>query len=470
MARGNVVTPRAPTSLGPEALVALWPVAVLAWRRTLPTEVFSLSEDDFSRMLDAWAVSGGDLLPADVWPPGPAWLAGAVMRAGVPLHTAPSVVNLASVTLAFVLASDMARRLGASPGGRLAAIAAVATGPWPAWLGLSALAEPPSALGFLAVAHGMVRLGEGGRGAAAQICLGAALAALCRYESWAVALAASAFLASHRGLRVVALVPLVVPVAWTALELHWSGDLWFLTYARDLIGSTSWRPEGIEGHVERLVAIVDACGPLLPLGLLGLWRGRALGSRLFDLWLATLLAYLLAEALQFAGTHNPARLWLGHALLLPVGLALVFDAVRPALTGVLLAGTAVLTLPRWTPAPQGYDADTAAIAIRTREALASAPGSTVVIEAIPWRCVAVKALIGDPTRVVWDRVPNGEPITPDHPSLLVGGPKLITAELAEVDAQFVVTASPWIAARVARVGESIAEAGGWTLWRVRTDR
>lgn len=469
MAHRNVVTPRAPPSYAPEALIALWPVAVLAWRRTLPTEVFSLSEDDFSRMLDAWAVSEGDLLPTDVWPPGPAWLAGAVMRAGVPLHTAPSVVNLVSVTLAFVLASDIARRHGASPGARLAAIAAVAMGPWPAWLGLSALAEPPAALGFLAVAHGMVRLGEGGGGALAQICLGAALAALCRYESWAVALATSAFLAS-RGLRVVALAPLVVPVGWTALELHGSGDFAFLTHAREILERARWRRSAPEAELEQIAALVEACGLLLPLGLLGLWRSRLHAAPLFALWVATLLAYLLAIALDYGGIHNPPRLWLGHALLLPVGLALVLDAVRPALTGVLLAGAAALTLPRWTPAPQGYDADTVAIAIRTREALASAPGNTVVVEAIPWRCVAVKALIGDPTRVVWDRVANGEPITPDHPSMLVGGPNLILGELAEVHAQFVVTASPWIAARVARVAEPIAEAGEWTLWRVRANR
>lgn len=454
--------------LAPEALAALWPAAVLAWRRTLPVEVFSLSEDDFSRTLDAFAVSRGEPFPTDMWPPGPAWLAGALMRAGVPLHAAPAVLNLLSVTIALVLASDVARRLGVGPWARLAAVAAVALGPWPAWLGLSGLAEPPAALGFALLAHGIVRVVEHGRGARAQVCAGAALAALCRYEAWALAIAAAGFLATRREARAVALLPLVVPIGWTALEHHWSHSFEFLTNARTILESTDWRPTGAAYYAELVGTLLDAAGPLLPLALFGMWCGRtdARAAPVFAVWTATALVHLAAGALDYGATHNPARVWLGHAVLVPVGLALVLDRLRPVLTGALLAGTAAFMLPRWEPVPEGYDADTLAIATQTRAALAGSPAeSTVVVEAIPWSCVAMKALIGAPERVVWDRIADGEPISETHPSILLGRPEQIEAELAGEHARFVVTASPEIADSVARVAEPVARAGDWTLWR-----
>lgn len=482
--------------LPPETLILAWPSAVIAWRQNLAVEVFSLSEDDFARTLDAWAVAHGTPFPTDIWPPGPAWLAGALMRLGVGLEAAPTAVNLASITLALVLASDIARRLGVSAPLRLLAVAGVALLHWPAWLGLSGLAEPPAALAFVALAHGAVRLsgarpglpgdeaaipggarasGLDARGARTQICAAAALAALCRYESWVLPLFAAGLLWMHRPDRrvpgmLVALAPFAVPLAWVALQIVWNGNLQFATESRDKLLTSHWRPEGVKYYTGLFTDVVEACGPLLPLGLVGGWLYRRQGAvrSLLILWLGTAICFLAAGILGFGGTHNTPRLWLGHVLLLPVGIALGLRdmAVRPILGGALLLGLATVCLPGWGPAPSGYDADTAAVGFATRKALAAMPGSNVVVEVVPWECMAMKGLIGEPGRVIWDRDPTGEPLSRTHTSLLNGSAGDTLALLAARHAQFVVTASPGTAGGMAPLGQVLVQSGEWTLWEI----
>lgn len=482
--------------LPPETLILAWPAAVIAWRQTLAVEVFSLSEDDFARTLDAWAVAHGTAFPTDIWPPGPAWLAGALMRVGVPLEAAPTAVNLVSITLALALASDIARRLGVSAPLRLLAVAGVALLHWPAWLGLSGLAEPPAALAFVALAHGAVRLrgarpglpgdeaavqrgadasGLDARGARAQIFAAAALAALCRYESWVLPLLAAGLLWMHRPDRrlpgmLVALAPFAVPLAWIALQIAWNGNLQFATESRDNLQTSHWRPEGVEYYTGLFTDLVEACGPLLPLGLVGGWLSRrdpALRA-LLGLWLGTAICFLLAGILGFGGTHNTPRLWLGHILLLPVGIALGFRemALRPVWGVALLIGLGTVCLPGWVPTPMGYDEDTAAVGFATREALAATPGSNVVVEVVPWECMAMKGLIGEPGRVIWDRDPTGEPLSRTHTSLLDGSAGDTLTLLAARHAQFVVTASPGTAAVMAPLGQVLVQSGEWTLWEI----
>lgn len=465
--------------LPPETLILVWPAVVLAWHQTLAVAVFTLSEDDFARTLDAWAVAHGTPFPTDIWPPGPAWLAGALMRAGVGLEAAPTTVNLVSITLALMLASDIARRLGVAAPLRLLAVAGVALLHWPAWLGLSGLAEPPAALAFVALAHGAVRLGDpDAPGARAEVCAAAMLAALCRYESWALVPLGAGLLWFHRpgGPRrirpagaVLALLPFAVPLAWVALQVAWNGNLQFATESRDNLQTSHWRPEGIEYYTGVFTDLVEAGGPLLPLGLVGGWlsrKDRAVRPVL-ALWLGTAICFLLAGILGFGGTHNTPRLWLGHVLLLPVGIALGFRdlALRPIHGLALLVGLATVCLPSWVPTPVGYDADTAAVGFATRQALLAAPGSNVVVEVVPWECMAMKGLIGEPGRVIWDRDPTGDPLSKRHPSLLAGSGDTL-ALLAARHAQFVVTASPATAATMAPLAKVLARSGEWALWEL----
>jgi len=454
----------------PELLVLLWPIAVLAWRWTLPDEVFSLSEDDFARTLNAWAVGHGHLFPTDVWPPGPAWLAGALVAIGVPMQAAGTAVNLAAITVALALAGDIARRLGAPAPARAAALVGVAMLRWPAWLGLSGLAEPPAALAFVALAHGLVRLTQpGARLARTEIALAAGLAALCRYESWVLVPAAAAILWTRRrgALDALgALAPLVVPLGWVALQWRWNGNLGFALQSRETLLSTDWRPDGVEYDVGLFTDLLEATGPLLPLALLGGWGARRCeaGRGLALLWAGTAAVYLVAGLLGFGGTHNPPRLWLGHALLLPAGTALALRELRPGWLAALVVGLGTVCLPSWAPPPTGYSPETATVALATRDALEGAPGARVLVEAVPWKCLAMKALVGLPDRVTWDRDPTGEPIGPGHPSALQGSAAQVAQRLAEARAAFVVTATPESAATLATMGVRLAASGEWALW------
>ena len=469
----------------PELLLLLWPLAALAWRSTLPVEVFSLSEDDFSRMLDAWSVAHGSLLPTDVWPPGPAWCAGLLILVGVPFTIAPMLVNLAAVTLSMWLASDLARRLGVEAPLRLAAIASVAILPWPAWLGLSGLAEPLAALSVVLLAHATFRLDDpASPGARWQVTFGAIFATLCRYECWALGALAAVMLLVRRkdnGVRtwVQALLPLVFPLVWVGLETWWNGGfLDFATSVRSNLLTSQWRPTGATLYTRPFVDLIDAAGPLLPIGVLGAWasrRDRALRP-ILTVWVGSAVAYLSASLLGFAGLHNTPRLWLGHVLLLPIGVALAFarSRLRPGYAWALVLGLATVTAPAWEPQPEGYAPETAWIAQAARSAMASDPTSTIVVEAIPWECVAVKALIGDPARVLWDRDPNevqeagdAPPTSFSHPSMLAWPPDRIRQLLDDQHATFVITAREASAARLGRIGTERARFGRYTLWETK---
>lgn len=460
----------------PETLILAWPAAVVAWRTTLSVDVFSLSEDDFARTLDAWAVSRGTVFPTDVWPPGPAWAAGALMRLGIPLEASPTVINLGAITLALVLTSDIARQLGVPGPLRLAAVASATLPRWPAWLGLSGLAEPPAALAFVALAHGAVRINSPHyRGARTEILLASAVAALSRYEAWILAPIAVGLLLRHRPDRrarwlFVAVLPLFVPVVWVSLQLVWNGNLEFAVLARSTLQTTNWRPEGESYYIGLIQDFLDACGPLLPLGILGGWLSRRERTTqlLVLIWTGTAMAYLAAGCVGFGGVHNPPRIWLGHALLLPVGIALAFRAaqLRTAWVSALVIGVALVCLPSWIPTPTGYDPDTEVIADRTREELLATPGSMVVVEAVPWACLPMKALIGDPGRVIWDREPDGEPLSTRHPSLLGGDVRVVATMLAARNVQFVVTGDDETLVNMKLLGQPIANAGAWILWEL----
>ena len=458
----------------------VWVALVVAWRSSLSVTVFSLSEDDFSRTLQAWAVAHGTLFPTDVWPPGPAWAGGALIRLGLPMEIAVSTVNLAAVAGALALSGDIARRLGVSATARFAALVCAGMLRWPAWLALSGLAEPPSAFGMVLLAHGAVRLGAAGRYARAQVCAGAMIAALCRYEPWVLAPCAVLLLWPRAGDggsrtlgRFIALLPLAVPLGWVALELHW-GNQGFATVSRDTLARTHWRPEGWEYQLDLLGDVAEACGPMLLVGLVGGWRARdrPMVRRLSLLWSGTALAYLVAGALGFGGTHNPPRIWLGHALMLPVfvGLALESMALRVEYLAALVLGFGAECLPGWAEAPTGYDSATETMADRARQALHDAPGSAVVIEVVPWSCVALDALIGEPDRVIWDRDPTGEPLSLTHKSLLRGSVGDVAATLADRHAWLVVTGTPETTDAIGHLGAAIATSGPWTLWSVGAAR
>ncbi len=458
-----------------EAWLLLWPLAVLAWRATLDVEVFSLSEDDFSRTLDGWRVAHGTLFPTDVWPPGAAWLVGLLLAFGAPLHAAPALVNLAAITAAVVLASDAARRLGAPAPARLLAAAIVLGSRWPAWLGLSALAEPPGALGFALVVHGLIRRQTGDRGARTEVIAGAALAALCRYEAWAVAVGAAVALAvdaaeaSRLRRAAGAAAALAVPLAWTALEWAWNRDVSFLLHSREMLSANPGSARGVDYLSGLVFDLLQGCGPALVLAALGAWATRE-DRRLrpiLALWGGTAIAYLLAGALGFAGAHNPARVWLGHALVLPIFAAPYlarWSRERRIGAGIVAAAAC---LPFWAPVPGGYDTDTARIAARTRGELAAAPGLRVMVEAVPWACVAVDGLIGAPELVSWDRIPDGTPLSPTHLSELGGDVDTVRAALRARGIGFVVTGSLDHVRTLAELADDLERDGRWTLWRVR---
>lgn len=465
------------------ALVCLWPLAALAWWWTRSVEVFALSEDDFSRMLDAWRVAHGSLFPTDVWPPGPAWLGGLLILVGVPFTLAPMVVNLASITAALALSVDLCRRLGADAGTAVLSAALVGMGHWTGWLGLSGLAEPVAAAALLTLAHGVVRMGEepapeGRRfDPRWQVSLAATFAGTCRYEAWAIAALGMTLLLVRRPDRralslVQALLPLVFPVAWVALEAYWNGGLLdFATSVRSNLLTSEYRPKGALLYARPFTDLVDAAGPVLPLAALGAWvsRGDRTVRPLIVVWIVSLIAYLGASLLGFAGLHNTPRLWLGHVLLLPVGLTALWrsTSLRAVHVGALALGLATRELPAWGPHPEGYTAEVAWVSQATREAMAVDPDAIVVVEAVPWECVSIKALIGAPERTLWDRDPNAVVAgRTDAPGILSWTGDELRARLRAAKVSLVVTSRPATAERLAKVGRKRASFGPHTLWEV----
>jgi hypothetical protein len=460
-------------------LVLLWPLCALAWWSTLPVEVFSLSEDDFSRMLDAWAVSRGVLLPTDIWPPGPAWVAGLLILLGVPFRYAPLLVNLAALTASLALSVDLCRRLGVDRWVALLSALLVGMLHWTGWLGLSGLAEPLAGLCLVVLAHGVVRMGDAAAGgrldARWQVSLAATFAGASRYECWAIAVLGAILLlvrrpdTSRRSLY-QALLPLLFPVVWVALEMAWNdGVLDFAWSVRSNLLASEWAPKGGRLLLRPFLDLVDATGPLLPLAAVGAWSLREDRTirALLTVWIASAVAYLAASLLGFAGLHNTPRLWLGHALLLPVGLAALWrqTGLRAVHVAALAVGLATRELPAWSAHPEGYTADVGWIAQAARVAMPVE--GKVIVEAVPWECVSIKALIGEPLRTMYDRDPNAivEGQATGATILSWTGGELL-ARLKAQDVRLVVTSRAATAERLERVAERRAEFGPHVLWEV----
>lgn len=461
-------------------LVLAWPVAVLGWWATLPGRVFTLSEDDFSRMLDAWAVSRGTLFPTDVWPPGPAWVAGALDLVGVPYLYAPMLVNLACITVSLGLAVDLSRRLGVDRWTALGSVAMVGMLHWTGWLGLSGLAEPVAGLALVVLAHGVVRMGEEADGIPLsprwQVALAATFAGTCRYECWAIAALGTTLLLVRspgpgwRNLLPAAL-PVVFPIVWMGLELYWNdGVLDFATSVRSNLLTSSWRPVGAALYTRPFTDLLDASGALLPLAAVGAWRARHDRTirALLTVWIASAAAYLAASLLGFAGLHNTPRLWLGHVMLLPVGLAALWRAfpLGRIVVAALALGLATRELPAWEPYPEGHTADVGWIAEAAADALEADPTARVMVEAVPWECVSIKALIGDPDRVDWDRDPNSLVEGSADPSALAWSGAELRSRLQAAGVRFVVTSREATATRLERVARQRARHGPHALWEL----
>lgn len=353
----------------------LTPIASAVALRALATGVavalgfFAVSDDDFARVVIAqsfaeaprWDPSGTSWLPL------PFWLNGALMALFGPHFWVARGFAIAC-SLASVAAVYQAS-LWFGLDRRSAWLAALVSSvlPHAVWLGYATVPEGLAAalclLGVASTAQPELRLRWLGAG-----CLAAAT--LCRYETWAVALAVAALnLKDAVALRQSALVgPLALcvvgPLAWMGHGwLHHGDPTFFLdrvaSYRRAL-------GQGSGGEFRSLLntpSLLLRCEPELAaaalLGLLPRVRRALPDLRRLGIGIGALLILLvLGDLGDGAPTHHPERAllfaWLGGCVLVGAALPLAFRYHRAGGLAVLGA-VLVLALARpWTLPEHGF--------------------------------------------------------------------------------------------------------------------
>ena len=418
-----------------------------AWQRVgngLP--VFALSADDFSRMLDARSVAAGTLLPTDVWPPLPAWLAGALVWVGVPFSAAPAVVNFACAALAAVVTADCAVRMGV---GRLTAVT-TAFGwlilPWTLRLGASGLAEMPAAAAISVAMLGVVF------GRAGVVAVGILAATMCRYEAIAFVVPFWVWVVARGGRQTRDVVWLPVPclffVAWMAWSERVNGDA--LAFVGLVHSEAGARPPLARALARTAIDCGFAMGWVLPLGLVGLYlsvrraRGHWGDDPQFG-WAAFVgLAAVVALAAQLAGLHgihNAPRFWLVYgALVLPfAAIAVDQVAARFSVAVFLPVALSLAFLPVTIAAPPELRLDTYAAAAAIGSGGGASGGgdggsdldrrlseAPLLVEVDGWEFRALMVLVG-PDRVTLEA--DGDAMISRAPGWLAhGGVVVVTRD------------------------------------------
>jgi hypothetical protein len=263
------------------ALVAL--VALCAWVAYVYAAGFvGISNDDASRALIAWDFARAPSLDPtrSSWLPVHTYVMGAALRAFPWLDVTPRVLSALAALVAVLASARLTTRAGVRPFALALALLACVSWRWTVL---------PSAAGAVpempCVALVMIALWALGRERAtvgSRLAAGVSLALACghRYEAWCAAFALVAvelYLAREekslrRGAVVLALMVVIVPVAWLAINHARSGDAF--DFAKRVV---AWRrAEGPLASVpERVVRY-----PWLVLRELPLWVPLALvGAR-----------------------------------------------------------------------------------------------------------------------------------------------------------------------------------------------
>jgi hypothetical protein len=479
----------------PLLLIALFPLAVAAWRSTLPATFFAVSGDDFHRTIYAWEVTQGNLVPSVLWPPLQFWMEALVLQVYPHALVVPALVNVAMSTVALVCLALLGRALGLSYAGVAIQIVLAATLPWFIWLSLSGLAESIYfgfiALAYLAVARWRASGAERWLWAAA---VGLLAAGLLRFDGWGHSLAFSIGAGwlwlraprprPYRWLMAAAL-PWTFPVIWLIFHYIRSGDpFYFSDVTRNYWLETQGRLPLSTRLLSQVRDLWAVAGVMVPVSLVGLWlMRRRPGVLLLSLmWLCS-LALLIQSTLNHTITqNNPIRLIIVHALLLTPGVALALQQLGRRGWGAALAAAlvAILVFPRLAQVPNypnGLPPDTMQVGRHIADLRASGQlpmGSPLVIELHFWDYIILHALTGDPGAVVYDREPKlvlkpgGEHALDDatNPSLLARPPEQLRGELANRHVRLVIAYTDRAVANLRPIARETLHADRWYVFLV----
>jgi hypothetical protein len=476
------------------AVVAAFPLALLAWRRSLDVTFFALSIDDFHRALYGWEVTQGNLLPSPLWPPLQFWVQALALLIYPRILSVPYLVNLAAATGALLCLVLLGRALGLGALGLLALALLAASVPWLIWLSLSGLAEPLFLLGIAAAYLGVARWHANGRDRNLWLAAAGLLAAgMVRFDAWGHAVPFTlgvAWLwwrAPHpRPLAwlLAAALPWSFPAAWLAWQSSAFGDPLFFSHVTrgywlatqpplPLVERLTWQPRDL----------LALAGITLPLGLSGLWLlRRQPGVPLMALmWLAS-FALLIQSTLSYTITqNNPQRLVLVHTLLLAPGTALALERLARRSPGALLAAsllaallaTRLAAIPAY---PNALDRDVMQVgshvgALRTMGDVQ--PGERIMVEVIFWNYLTLHVLMDDPAAVIYDRAPtlvlqDGAHTLDDeaNPSMFALPSDLLRQELARRNVRVVITHSERAATSLASIARETQQIGRFRVWVV----
>jgi hypothetical protein len=461
-----------PVSEGwPLASIAIFPLLLVVWRRSLPVTFFAVSADDFHRTLYAWEVTQGHWLPSDLWPPLQFWLEASVLQVYPHLLAVPYLVNLVAATGTLVCLMLLGRALGLDRLGAALQLIAAATLSWFIWLSLSGLAEPIYflciALTYLGCARWRASGGEAWLWVAA---FGLLLAGMVRFDGWGHGLVFSLVVAwlwwrapaPRPHLRLVAAaIPWVFPIAWLLYQYATHGKPFYFS---DMTRGYFLATHGPAALSERLLWQVrdlwHVAGITIPVSLIGLWlmRRRPGVVMLTLMWLGS-FALLVQSTLNYTITmNNPVRLVVVHALLLSPGVGLAFQQLARRGWGAALAVAALLAavvLPRVGELPNypnGLAPDVMAVGQqidRLRSEGRLRADEHIVVEVIFWDYIPLHVITNDPAAVEYDRAPtlvlkpNGEHTLDDqkNPSLLALPPAALRAELERRNVRLLVAYS-----------------------------
>lgn len=469
--------PSVPDSLGDSdkrflwLVLAAWICFAVVWRADLDVAWFTLSADDIFRTEHAIQVANGEILPSDLWPPLPFWLAGTLVRVGLSALTAPSVVNLGATTLSLLFAADTARILLPNRLAPTFTVMLAGTLPWTLWLAWSSMSEPVAMAAHLAVIRGLAewRTNRGVVLVVGGLCLGG----LTRYESWGdfvVVLALAWFVRSQVRWR-WAFVPLMFPVFWLLLQWSWLGNpVNFAAAARsDAMGEQEAAAGWVAGSTA-LRQLWQAGDIVIPLGILGWWGVRTRASvRAPMVFGCTSLLLQLGVAVVGFGEPMP-RHYVGHAAFLAIGAAGAAGTVRGSLS--IVAVTA-LTLGRMAMfllhPPPLYVTRELQAAVAQLAMVAPNERRNLLVEFEDFSSLAVPLLLPSRT-VIWDREPvsdayGGEDLSAGSSVLLLPRSELFPW-LKRERVGSILTVTPTGRFRTKRMMKSAFDLGGYSFFAV----
>lgn len=433
------------------------------WGRT---NLYIATYDDFFRVQHAWESAHGAVFPAELWPPLPFWITGAVLRVWPDGRLVPGLCAEAFTVVGLAALGLAAMELGLSAFAAAASVVFAGMLPWVLNLAPSALAEP-FANGLL-----LVGLAAGVSRRPRLAIVAAALAGMCRYEVWVVAPVLFVFGWVARWPRRWLGVPLVFPVVWLVLEWAWTGNPFFFG-AEAQTGMEVDHPTGWLGAIPG--DVTAAVGPLFLFALAGLSVLPARAWPVVSAGLLYLVVLIVADMLGFAGLHNVPRTFVLPAMLLAIPAAALVDRVPGRLRVGALALVLAIAAGEWraqTEPPQAFDPELARLGDRLRSVLRELPaGERVLIEAIPMEAHGLAIAGGDLSRVVNDRDLAGIPLdreeTADearaNPSVLDRSLPELSGSLRTLHVRAVLARSPSRVAKLVSLGKRDASRGGWTL-------